>query len=214
MPSDTGTVAALDKHVLFERIGGPEEVAALVAFLASDEAALMCGSLVEITVRKRWLEASVVTALSNVYRGLGSYSLSSRRTVRQELRCYASQIVNKISRLTGRGMSTSRAHASRGVYLITNSRQPSRYIRELCEIAGDEVRYETIEGAALRQCPVRLVGQMVGKRNRNGTVFHGCNQFPAAGTAKVFRRNRRRNRRASRPPAPEIHSQGVIALIR
>lgn len=68
--------------------------------------------------------------------------------------------------------------ASRGVYLITNSRQPSRYIRELCEIAGDEVRFETIEGAALRQCPVCLVGQMVEKRNRNGTVFCGCNQFP------------------------------------
>jgi len=68
--------------------------------------------------------------------------------------------------------------ASRGVYFITNSRQPSRYIRELCEIAGDEVRFETIEGAALRQCPVCLVGQMVEKRNRNGTVFCGCNQFP------------------------------------
>lgn len=35
--------------VPFGRIGKPEEVAALVAFLASDEAALMCGSLVEIT---------------------------------------------------------------------------------------------------------------------------------------------------------------------
>ncbi len=68
--------------------------------------------------------------------------------------------------------------ASRGVYLITNSRQPSRYIRELCEIAGDEVRFETIEGAALRQCPVCLVGQMVERRNRNATVFCGCNQFP------------------------------------
>ncbi|CAM5275044.1 ATP-dependent DNA helicase Rep [Aquamicrobium terrae] len=87
--------------------------------------------------------------------------------------------------------------ASRGVYLITNSRQPSRYIRELCEIAGDEVRYETIEGAALRQCPVCLVGQMVEKRNRSGTVFHGCNQFPdcrhtegvpAQSTAHVHRR--------------------------
>ena len=31
------------------RFGKPEEVAALVAFLASDEAAFMCGSLVEIT---------------------------------------------------------------------------------------------------------------------------------------------------------------------
>jgi len=68
--------------------------------------------------------------------------------------------------------------ASRGAYLITNSRQPSRYIRELCEIAGDEIRFETIEGTALRQCPKCLVGQMVEKRNRNGTVFSGCNQFP------------------------------------
>jgi 2-hydroxycyclohexanecarboxyl-CoA dehydrogenase len=43
------TIADLDKLVPFGRIGQPEEVAALVAFLASDEAAFMCGSLVEIT---------------------------------------------------------------------------------------------------------------------------------------------------------------------
>ena len=43
------TMADLDKMVPFGRIGKPEEVAALVAFLASDEAAFMCGSLVEIT---------------------------------------------------------------------------------------------------------------------------------------------------------------------
>lgn len=42
-------IADLDKLVPFGRIGKPEEVAALVAFLASDEAAFMCGSLVEIT---------------------------------------------------------------------------------------------------------------------------------------------------------------------
>lgn len=35
--------------VPYGRIGKPEEVATLVAFLASDEAAFMCGSLVEIT---------------------------------------------------------------------------------------------------------------------------------------------------------------------
>ena len=33
----------------FGRVGRPDEVAALVAFLASEEAAFMCGSLVEIT---------------------------------------------------------------------------------------------------------------------------------------------------------------------
>ncbi|ULJ75746.1 SDR family NAD(P)-dependent oxidoreductase [Rhizobium gallicum] len=43
------TIADLDKLVPFGRIGKPEEVAALVTFLASDEAAFMCGSLVEIT---------------------------------------------------------------------------------------------------------------------------------------------------------------------
>jgi NAD(P)-dependent dehydrogenase (short-subunit alcohol dehydrogenase family) len=43
------TIADLDKLVPFGRIGRPEEVAALVAFLASDEAPFLCGSLVEIT---------------------------------------------------------------------------------------------------------------------------------------------------------------------
>lgn len=43
------TMADLDKLVPFGRVGRPEEVAALIAFLASDEAAFMCGSLVEIT---------------------------------------------------------------------------------------------------------------------------------------------------------------------
>lgn len=43
------TVAELDAKVPFGRIGRPEEVAALVAFLASDEAPFICGSVVEIT---------------------------------------------------------------------------------------------------------------------------------------------------------------------
>ena len=43
------TIADLDRMVPLGRIGKPEEVAALVAFLASEEAAFMCGSLVEIT---------------------------------------------------------------------------------------------------------------------------------------------------------------------
>lgn len=43
------TIADLDAMVPYGRIGKPEEVAALVAFLLSDEAPYMCGSLVEIT---------------------------------------------------------------------------------------------------------------------------------------------------------------------
>ena len=42
-------VADLAAKVPYGRLGTPEEVAALVAFLASDEAAYMCGSVVEIT---------------------------------------------------------------------------------------------------------------------------------------------------------------------
>ncbi len=43
------TIADLDALVPYGRIGRPEEVAALVAFLMSDEASFICGSLVEIT---------------------------------------------------------------------------------------------------------------------------------------------------------------------
>lgn len=43
------TIADLDRMVPFGRIGKPEEIAAVVAFLASEEAQFMCGSLIEIT---------------------------------------------------------------------------------------------------------------------------------------------------------------------
>ncbi len=43
------SVADLDRLVPFGQIGKPEEVAALVVLLASDEAPFICGSLVEIT---------------------------------------------------------------------------------------------------------------------------------------------------------------------
>lgn len=69
--------------------------------------------------------------------------------------------------------------ASRGVYLLTHHRQSSRYIRELCQIAGDDVAFETIDGSPVEnQCPDCKVGQVVQKRNRAGSWFRGCNQFP------------------------------------
>ena len=43
------TVADLNHVVPAGRIGQPAEVAALVAFLASDEAPFICGAAVEIT---------------------------------------------------------------------------------------------------------------------------------------------------------------------
>lgn len=68
--------------------------------------------------------------------------------------------------------------ASRGVFMLTNSREPSRYIRELSEIAGDNLRFETIDGELVRQCPACHVGQLVERNGRNNRRFLGCNQFP------------------------------------
>lgn len=68
--------------------------------------------------------------------------------------------------------------ASRGVFLLTNSREPSRYIRELSEIAGEDLRFETVDGGPLHQCPACRVGQLVERNGRNNSRFLGCNQYP------------------------------------
>ncbi|MCF1449903.1 AAA family ATPase [Agrobacterium vitis] len=68
--------------------------------------------------------------------------------------------------------------ASRGVFLLTSNREPSRYICELSEIAGDDLRFETVEGGALNQCPTCRVGQLVERNGRNDSRFWGCNQYP------------------------------------
>jgi len=69
--------------------------------------------------------------------------------------------------------------ASRAVYLLAHHRQSSRYIRELCDIAGDDVGVETIDGSPLQdQCPDCKIGQVVKKSTKAGSFFRGCNQFP------------------------------------
>jgi DNA helicase-4 len=68
--------------------------------------------------------------------------------------------------------------ASRGIFLLANSREPSRYIRELSEIAGDNLRFETIDGDALHQCPTCRVGHLVARNGRNNSQFLGCSQYP------------------------------------
>ena len=68
--------------------------------------------------------------------------------------------------------------ANRGVFMLANSARPSRYIQELCEVAGEEIRFETIDGRALQQCPTCRVGQLVERRTKTGRSFVGCSQYP------------------------------------
>ncbi len=79
--------------------------------------------------------------------------------------------------------------ASRGVFLLMNGRQPSRYIHELANIAGSNFRLETIEGEALPQCPRCHVGHVVEKKSKTGDRFLACNQYPdCSHTAKLAQR--------------------------
>ncbi|WP_290562191.1 UvrD-helicase domain-containing protein [Agrobacterium sp.] len=68
--------------------------------------------------------------------------------------------------------------ASRGVFLLMNGRQPSRYVRELGAIAGVNFRLETIDGEALPQCPTCHVGHLIERKSRSGGRIMGCNQYP------------------------------------
>ncbi|MEJ6785607.1 topoisomerase DNA-binding C4 zinc finger domain-containing protein [Aminobacter sp. Piv2-1] len=68
--------------------------------------------------------------------------------------------------------------ASRGVFLLANAREPSRYIRELSEIAGNDLRFETIDGELLRQCPACRAGHLVERTGPANRRFLGCSQFP------------------------------------
>lgn len=64
------------------------------------------------------------------------------------------------------------------MFLITNSREPSRYIGELSEIAGDNLRFETIDGDSLRQCSTCRSGHMVERAGPANRRFLGCSNFP------------------------------------
>ncbi len=68
--------------------------------------------------------------------------------------------------------------ASRGVFLLMNGRQPSRYIHELANIAAGNFRLETIDGEALSQCPTCHVGHLVERKSKAGDRFMGCTQYP------------------------------------
>ena len=69
--------------------------------------------------------------------------------------------------------------ASLGVYMLTNRSGPSRFIEDLCKIAGTEIRFEDVNGQELIQCPKCLAGQLVERVDRHGAKFAGCNQYPS-----------------------------------
>lgn len=68
--------------------------------------------------------------------------------------------------------------ASRGVFILYNRAQPSRYIRELYDISGDDVRFEAVDGSEIHVCRSCLVGEMVERPGRDKKPFLGCSQFP------------------------------------
>ncbi|MDP2779530.1 UvrD-helicase domain-containing protein [Devosia sp.] len=68
--------------------------------------------------------------------------------------------------------------ASRGVFLLTNQDQQSRYIDELCDIARQDVRLESVDGQALRPCPKCSAGYLIDRRSNSGGHFLACSRSP------------------------------------
>ena len=77
--------------------------------------------------------------------------------------------------------------ASRGVFLLANARQPSRYIRELSGVARDDIRFEALDGKALHQCPSCLVGQNGREANKNGQDLFRVQSVPRLQIHEQFR---------------------------
>ena len=68
--------------------------------------------------------------------------------------------------------------ASRGTFLLYNRGKPSRYIAELCSIAEDDVRFESVDGARLWQCPKCITGRLVDRKDDNGGDVIRCSSYP------------------------------------
>ncbi|WP_281261775.1 topoisomerase DNA-binding C4 zinc finger domain-containing protein [Breoghania corrubedonensis] len=64
------------------------------------------------------------------------------------------------------------------MFLLSNCREPSRYIRELSEIAGDNLRFESVDGAPKQQYPTCRAGHLVERTGPANRRFLGCSQFP------------------------------------
>ncbi|KEZ21325.1 putative ATP-dependent DNA helicase [Sphingobium yanoikuyae] len=68
--------------------------------------------------------------------------------------------------------------ASRGTFLLYNSSKPSRFISELCAVAGDDVRFETVDGVRLMQCPACVTGRLIERQTEGGISIIGCSSHP------------------------------------
>lgn len=69
--------------------------------------------------------------------------------------------------------------ASRGTFLIYNRVKPSPYIAELCDIAGGDLRFETVDGARLQQCPKCVIGRLVERSTEDGAAVTSCSRHPS-----------------------------------
>ncbi|WP_245704914.1 UvrD-helicase domain-containing protein [Belnapia rosea] len=74
--------------------------------------------------------------------------------------------------------------ASRGTFILYNRIAPSRYIKELCDIAGEDVQFETVDGQRLWQCPTCITGQLVERTGANGSTFISCTSPKCHGAAR------------------------------
>jgi DNA helicase-4 len=92
--------------------------------------------------------------------------------------------------------------ASRGAFLLYDGSKPSRYIKELCDIAGDDVRFETIDGRRLRQCPICITGRLVEREGANRSAFLGCTGPACRYTEQVATSHEQ----SANSPSPELRT--------
>lgn len=68
--------------------------------------------------------------------------------------------------------------ASRGVWLLTDQKKPSIFLKELREVAGEDLHVESVEGQPVAGCKRCGQGFMVPKKRRDGGSFTACSRYP------------------------------------
>jgi DNA helicase-4 len=64
--------------------------------------------------------------------------------------------------------------ASRGTFLLANHQCPSPFIRELVDIGGDDIQFETADGSPIDICRKCLVGTIANQLRNDGTTVRTC----------------------------------------